>query len=114
MLSRSGLGDNAVLSHAFCQQALTQRVVDLVRSRVGQVLPLEVDARAAKLVAQVLGIVEGRGPAHEMLGEIAHLGLELLIGLSGDVLSLQLFDRAHQGFGNEASTEIAEASHLVR
>ena len=114
MLPCSGLGDNAILAHAFGEQALTQSVVDLVRSSVGKVFTLEIDARAAKLVGQVFGVVEGGWPPHEMLGKVPHLGLELLVGLGGDVLSLKLFDCAHQRFGNKASAELAEAASFVR
>jgi hypothetical protein len=35
--------DHPRLAHALRQQRLTQRVVDLVRARMGQVLPLQED-----------------------------------------------------------------------
>jgi len=43
MLSRARFGNDALLAHAFCQQALSQRIIDLVRSRVRQVFAFEVD-----------------------------------------------------------------------
>jgi hypothetical protein len=45
MLTRASLGDDARLAEAAGQQRLAQRVVDLVSSGVGEVLPLEVDAK---------------------------------------------------------------------
>ena len=64
MLTGAGLGDDARLAHlALHQQRLAQRVVDLVRAGVGQVFALEVDLRAAEMLAQPAGIGDRRGPA---------------------------------------------------
>ena len=41
MLSRAGLGDDAGLAHPPRQQHLSQRVVELVRPGVEQILALE-------------------------------------------------------------------------
>ena len=41
VLARAGLGDDARLAHALGQQRLPERVVDLVRARVGEILALE-------------------------------------------------------------------------
>ena len=41
VLARTRLGDQAGLAHALSQQGLTQDVVDLVRTGVVQVLPLQ-------------------------------------------------------------------------
>ena len=43
VLAGAGLGDDARLAHALGQQALAERVVELVRARVHQVLALEPD-----------------------------------------------------------------------
>ena len=52
VLARARLGYNARLVHlARHQQRLPQRVVDLVRARVRQILALEVDLRAAQVLA---------------------------------------------------------------
>lgn len=45
MLSCACLGDDAGLAHTLAQQRLPKGVVDLVRPRVVQVLPLQVDLR---------------------------------------------------------------------
>ena len=63
VLARAGLGDDALLAHAPRQQALAQRVVDLVRAGVQQVFALQVDLRAAQRLAQPLGEVERRRTA---------------------------------------------------
>ena len=48
VLARAGLGHDARLAHPRRQQRLAERVVDLVRAGVRQVLALEEDARAAR------------------------------------------------------------------
>ena len=113
VLSGAGLGDDAALAHPLREQALSERVVDLVRAGVGEVLALDVDARAAKLASQVLGVVERRGPADVVAGQVLQPGLELLVSLRGAVFGLELVDRAHERLGHELSSELAEAPSLV-
>ena len=47
VLPGAGLGDDPPLAHAHGEQRLAERVVDLVRAGVREVLALEEDARAA-------------------------------------------------------------------
>ena len=51
VLPGAGFGDDARLAHAARQQSLADRVVDLVRAGVTEVLALQVDLRAAELLA---------------------------------------------------------------
>jgi hypothetical protein len=46
VLPRPGLGDDTALAHPAGQQRLANGVVDLVRAGMGEILPLEEDARA--------------------------------------------------------------------
>ena len=113
MLSGAGLGDDAALAHTLGEQALTKRVVDLVRAGVGKVLALDEDARSAELAGQVLSVVEIRGPADVVAGQELQPGLELLVGPGSSVFGLKLVDRAHERLRHELSSELAEASSLV-
>ena len=49
VLAGAGLGDDAALAHAARQQDLAERVVDLVRAGVVEVLALQIDLRAAEM-----------------------------------------------------------------
>jgi hypothetical protein len=60
VLSRAGLGDDPALTHPHGEQYLSERVVDLVRSGVCEVLPLQEDMRADAL-REPLCVVHGRG-----------------------------------------------------
>ena len=108
VLSRAGLGDDPALAHAPCQQHLAQRVVELVRPGVVEVLALEVD-RPAGALGEPAGPVEGRGAT----GEVAQQPVEL--AAVGGILAgaqpclLELRERGHQCLGHELPAVLAEA-----
>ena len=76
---------------------------------VGEVFPLEVDACAAELVGEVLGEVDRRGAAGVGAREAVELSVEGLVLNGGLVGLLKLFERRHQGLGDELAAELAEA-----
>src|SRR6185503_11147992 len=53
------------LSHAARQQRLAQRVVDLVRAGVEEILALEMNLSKPDRLAEARGMGDGRGPARE-------------------------------------------------
>ena len=55
MLPGAGLGDDAMLAHAFDQQRLSQTVVDLVRAGMKQVFALEINLCPAQFFGKTLG-----------------------------------------------------------
>ena len=57
VLSGAGLSDDACLAHLACEEYLPDGVVDLVRSRVVEVLAFEIELTAVAL-AHALGVVE--------------------------------------------------------
>ena len=63
MLPGAGLGDDAMLAHAFNQQRLSQTVVDLVRAGMKQVFALEINLCPAQLFGEALGKEQRRGAA---------------------------------------------------
>ena len=65
VLAGAGLGDDPPLAHPLGEQRLPERVVDLVRAGVVEVLALEPD-RVAGGLAQALGQVQRRGPPDEV------------------------------------------------
>lgn len=113
VLTGASLGDDASLAQALGQQPLPQGVVDLVGAGVGQVLPLEVYLGAFDVLRQTTGEVE-RG---RTTGVVAQQGLQL--GLKGGVVTggqvglLQLLEGSHQGLGDVAAPEGAEAAEGV-
>ena len=63
VLPGAGLGDDARLAHALCQQRLSHDVVELVGPAVRQVLPLQVDLGPAVLLREAPGEVQRGLPA---------------------------------------------------
>ena len=81
VLAGAGLGDDARLAEPQRQQRLAERVVDLVRAGVVEVLALQVQAEVARLASgpplqlgsQAVGAVDGGRPADVVDEELAEL-----------------------------------------
>ena len=70
VLAGAGLGDDPPLAQPPGEQRLADRVVDLVRAGVVQVLALQPDARARRRSLEPLGQVERRRPADVVAAEL--------------------------------------------
>ena len=79
VLAGAGLGDDAALAHAAGQQRLPEAVIDLVRTRVQQVLALEVDLGTAEVGAEPPGMKQRRGAACIVGVQVGQLGDETLV-----------------------------------
>ena len=82
MLSGTRLGDDPLLPHSDAEEGLAEGVVDLMRARVVEVLPLKVHVGAFAfgvlvLLREALSEVEGRLTARVVLQETVQLGLEV-------------------------------------
>jgi hypothetical protein len=95
------------------RRPLAERVVDLVGARVTEVLALQVDARAARVLGETLGERERRGAADVLPRE---LGETLPVGRVAPRLAvgrLELEERRHQGLGHVAAAERPEVSGAI-
>src|SRR5262249_11731461 len=101
------------LAHPPREQDLAHHIVDLVRARMVELVALQVDFRAAQMLGQPLGIIEGTWPADIMLEEIVKLGLKRRVGLGFVVGLLEIQDERHQCLGHEAAAIDAEEAFLV-
>ena len=113
VLPRARLGDDALLAHARGQHDLADRVVDLVRTRVAEVLPLGVDARAADLLRQTLAVGEGRRTADVLAEVMPKLFAEVGIVLVGFVRGPKFFQNRRQDLGHERAAVVAEVAGVV-
>ena len=113
VLPGAGLGDDPLLAHAARQQDLPHHVVDLVRAGVIELVALQVDLRAAQMLGQPLGEIQGARPADIVLQEIFHLGLEGRIVPGLGVGALEFEHERHQRLGDEAAAIDAEMPALV-
>src|SRR5918999_1854625 len=108
VLAGAGLGDDPRLAHALGQQRLAERVVDLVRAGVEQVLALEVD-RVSGGLREPLGVVERGRAAGEVSEEGGELGAEPLVGARLDPGGLKFGQGRHQRLGDVLAAVGAEA-----
>ena len=99
-----------VLPMRFARSDLAERVVDLVRARVEEVLALEVDPRAAERVREAPRLGQRRrpagvGPQEARRARARNDGVapRLLVRLR------ELVERRHERLGHEAPAERAEA-----
>ena len=113
VLAGAGLGDDAGLAHAPCEQDLAQRVVDLMRAGVIELVALEVDLRAAEPPGQSLREIERAWPADVMLEVEGELFGESGIIPRLAVCSLHLQDQRHQGLGDISAAIDAEVTAFV-
>src|SRR6185369_15398211 len=96
VLPRSSLRDDALLSHAPRQQRLPDTVVDLVRPRMQQVFPLEINLRASQRLTQPLRVVQRRWTPRIVMQQIRQLRLKRRIPRRLAVSPLQFLQRRHQ------------------
>src|SRR4051794_6881462 len=108
VLARAGLGDDPRLAHPPGEQRLAERVVELVRARVHEVLALEPDLAAGRL-AQPLGQVQGRGPAAEVAAQHRELLGVRRVAPGGEPRRLELRERRHERLGDVLAAVRAEA-----
>src|SRR5438270_5105330 len=96
VLARSGFGYQARLAHAQREQRLPQRVVELVRARVAEILTLQVDVPAAEMLSKTRRRIQRCRPPHERMPVAGQLQLKLRVGLRLVPHALELFEGAHQ------------------
>ena len=115
VLSGAGLGDDAALAHAHGEQRLAERVVDLVRAGVRQILALEKDPRAAVRLRQAPRLVQRRRTADVVLEQTSRArALNCRIVARLEVRALELLDRLDERLGNVPPAEVAEVAARVR
>src|SRR5581483_10162208 len=84
------------------------RVVDLVRAGVVEVLALEVD-RMASALAESAGFVQRRGPTHVVAQQRAELAVEIRVIARRQPRGLELGQRRHQRLGHVLTAVGTEA-----
>ena len=112
MLAGPGLRDDTRLAQLLGQQRLAKHVVDLVRARVVQVLPLEEHAHATQVGCETRCLGQQRRTSGVVHEQVAQTALERLVAPQALPCSFNLFEGAHEGLGDEASTEITEVRSL--
>src|SRR5690606_11136958 len=114
MLPGPGLGDDAALSHPLGQQHLTQRVVQLVRAGVAEVLTLEEDPGPARSFGETRGLIERRGTTDVVPQQPREAVLEVTGFPRLTPRLLEGLDGRHHGLRNEAPAISAVTPTRIR
>ena len=118
MLAGTGFGDHAGLAHALDEQGLSERVVDLVRAGVVQILALQKDSGVETgLLLDECGEARGFGQrartAHVTLLKRHEFLVEFGVGLGLVVDALQLVEGGDEGLGHIAAAELSPVRSLM-
>src|SRR4051794_7797870 len=110
VLAGAGLGDDAALAQALGEDGLAERVVELVRAGVEDVLALEVDGLLRR---EPVDAGERRGAARVGPREVAELVLERLVRPGRAPARGELVEGGDQGLGDEPSAvrAVRERAH---
>ena len=114
MLPRAGLRDQPRLPHLLRQQGLAQHVVDLVGPGVVQILPFQVDLRAAQLLRQPPGVIQPGGPSGVFVQQLRELCVEGRVLLVKVIRLFQFDHRVHQRLRDILPAVDAESSRRIR
>ena len=114
MLARARLGDDALLPQPHRQQRLTQRIVDLVRAGVEQILALQINLRATQFLRPALGEIQRCRPPDIVMQQVIQLRLEGRVRLGLFILLCQLCEGGHERLRHKHAAVLAEVAVFVR
>ena len=114
VLAGSCLCNDAGFPHAAGEEDLADRVVDLVRAGVEQILALQINFRPAEFFGEPFGKIEGRWASTKIREQPREFLAEFRILAGGVVFALEVLQRRHQRFGNKHASIGAEVAACVR
>ena len=114
MLAGTRLRDQTGFAHLLCKQRLPETVIDLVRTGVVQVLPLQINLRAAKVLRHFLRVIQAARPSGIVMVECRQLPAEFRVLLVVIIGLLQLDHRVHQCLRDILPSVYPEPSARIR
>src|SRR5574337_920740 len=114
VLAGPRFGDDPSLAHATGEENLAKSIINLVRTRVAEILTFEVNASPSQMFRQPTREIEGRRASHIMPEKLLHLRFKARISLRIEIDLLQLRERHHQGLRNKLPSVPAEMSASIR
>src|SRR5436190_5206258 len=107
MLTCSGFRNDPFLAHSPSQQDLTNTIVDLVSSRVVEVLAFQVDLGPTKHLRQPLCKIQRARTADIVSQEILKLRLKIGIIANGKIPGRQFVKRRDERLGHKSASIFA-------
>src|SRR5262245_44232182 len=113
MHAGASFGDDARFAHAQSQHDLAQHIVNLVRTGMVQIFPLEVNLCAAAMLGKTLCEVERRRTSNIGREMVVHLFLEAGIDLGFRVRLFELENEGNERRGDNTAAIDAELPALI-
>ena len=114
MLSCSCLRDQTGFPHLLRQERLPQHVIDLVRARVVQIFPFQIDLRAAQIFCHLLRIIESRRSSRILIEQFCQFPVEFRVIFIMVIRFFQFNYRIHQCLRDILPAVNAKASVWIR
>ncbi|KAI9907626.1 hypothetical protein PsorP6_004508 [Peronosclerospora sorghi] len=109
MLPRARLGNNARLAKPLGQHGLPQRIVNLVGARVGQVLALETNLRALRMLREPTSVVQRRRKANIVPTQLLELLPKARVLRRLHVRVNEVMMRLNERLGDKTATELLKS-----
>ena len=114
VLARARFRNDAFFAHIFGEKAFPHAMVELVRARVVQVFPLQVNLGGAQVAGQAFAVVNGSGTPLELLADAAQF-VDELGGMGDGLVSLRDFFKGGDEFVRQIDAAVfAEATPGIR
>src|ERR1051326_1520851 len=110
MLSGTCFGNDALLAHAFGDERLSDRVVDLVRAGVIEVLALEQQPEVTAEGRKLRSVAERRRTADVVLQDRVELAAKRLLAAQFSIGALEFVERGHESFRDVLAAELSEVA----
>ena len=114
MLSRASFRDDAGLTHFLSQQALSQRVINLMCSGMIQIFSLQIDFGSAQILCHLLRVVEKGWTVGIIIQQVLQFCLKIRIVFIEIVSFFQSMNFIHQCFRNILSSKRTKSSFCHR
>jgi len=114
MLPCTGFSNYPLFPQKTGQQSLANRVVNLVRTRMVKIFPLEPDLGSSGFTGKPLSKVQWAGATNVIRKILVEFGLEVRILLQPKVFLFQGHQGVHQSLGNESSSEGTKMTPRIR
>ncbi len=113
MLAGAGFGDHPRFTHPQRQQSLAQRVIDLVRTGMVQILAFEPNSSAANRFGQPASVIKRAGATDKGFQQTVEFAGKLGVVLRFVVFPGKLIQSPRQGLRYETTTKTAESPAII-
>ena len=113
VLAGAGLSNDPGFAHPHGKQDLAEAIIDFVRAGMIELITLQINLRATKMLGQAFSKIKRARAANIMGPEIIHLRRKSRVFLCRAIFLLQVQNERHKRFGDIASAKLAKTAILI-